>query len=403
MNGATKTTRWGLVFLVFALGAVTTMQLGKVPPSLPSIRSDLGISMVTAGWVASLINVIGAAIGVAVGIAADSIGHRRVVIYSLACIVAGSALGGVADSGGFLLVTRFLEGVGYIAIVVAGTPLIANVCAGKDMDAAMGLWSAYFPLGVGIMILIAPAFLAAFGWRELWVGNAILAGAFLILFLAATRGVGVGAIAAPGARQTWADVRATLARPGPWLLTASFMPMSISVFALTTWMPTFLIEQLGRAPATAAFYTAVFMLLFIPSNVVGGWLLANPRIKRWHLLAAGGVALGVLPLGIIGAGVPDWGRIACAVVYTQFVGLIPGAVFAGIPAHAPTPRQVGTVAGVLTQGNFLGVLLGPPLLAQAVEALGGWEQSSWVMLCVGALGVATALAIGWIEARPRAA
>ncbi len=395
------TTRWGLVFLVFALGAITTMQLGKVPPTLPLIRSDLGISMVTAGWVASLINVIGAAIGVVVGIAAVSIGHRRVVVYSLACIVAGSALGGFADSGAFLLVTRFLEGVGYIAIIVAGTPLIANVCAGKDMDAAMGLWSAYFPLGVGIMILTAPAFLAAFGWRALWFGNAILAGAFLILFLVATRGV--GATATPGARQTWADVRTTLARPGPWLLTASFIPMSISVFALTTWMPTFLIEQLGRAPAIAAIYTAVFMLLFIPSNVVGGWLLANPRIKRWYLLAAGGVALGVLPLGIIGDGVPEWARIVCALVYTQVVGLIPGAVFAGMPAHAPTPRQVGTVAGVLTQGNFLGVLLGPPLLAQAVEALGGWAQSSWVMLFVGALGVATALAIGWIEARPRAA
>jgi MFS family permease len=400
MNGA-MATRWGLVFLVFVVGAITTMQLGKVPPTLPSIRGDLGISMVTAGWVASLISVIGAVIGVAIGIAADSIGYRRIVVYGLIFIGAGSALGGFADSGAFLLATRFLEGVGYIAIIVAGTPLIAGVCTGKDMDAAMGLWSAYFPLGVGIMILIAPAFLGAFGWRALWVGNAILAGAFLLLFFRATRGV--GAAAAPAARQTWADVRTTLARPGPWLLTASFIPMSISVFALTTWMPTFLIEKLGRSPAIAAVYAAVFMLLFIPSNVVGGWLLADPRIKRWHLLAAGGVALGALPPGIIGDGVPEWARIACALVYTQLVGLIPGAVFAGIPAHAPTPRQIGTVAGVLIQGNFLGVLLGPPLLAQAVEALGGWEQSSWVMVLVGALGVTTALGIGWIEARPRPA
>jgi MFS family permease len=400
MNGA-MATRWGLVFLVFVVGAITTMQLGKVPPTLPSIRGDLGISMVTAGWVASLISVIGAVIGVAIGIAADSIGYRRIVVYGLIFIGAGSALGGFADSGAFLLATRFLEGVGYIAIIVAGTPLIAGVCTGKDMDAAMGLWSAYFPLGVGIMILIAPAFLGAFGWRALWVGNAILAGAFLLLFFRATRGV--GAAAAPAARQTWADVRTTLARPGPWLLTASFIPMSISVFALTTWMPSFLIEKLGRSPAIAAVYAAVFMLLFIPSNVVGGWLLADPRIKRWHLLAAGGVALGALPPGIIGDGVPEWARIACALVYTQLVGLIPGAVFAGIPAHAPTPRQIGTVAGVLIQGNFLGVLLGPPLLAQAVEALGGWEQSSWVMVLVGALGVTTALGIGWIEARPRPA
>ena len=392
---APPATRWGVVLLVFALGGLTTMQLGKVPPTLSLIRVDLGISMVMAGWVASLMNLIGAIFGVAIGVLAGSLGHRRIVSYGLLCLVAGSALGGLADSGWFMLATRFLEGIGYIAIIVAGTPLIAGVCAPKDMDLAMSVWSAYFPLGVGIMILISPIFLSVFDWRAMWFANAVLATFFLIAFRALTRDIGERR-AGP---QDWRDVRTTLSRLGPWLLAASFIPFSVSVFAITTWMPTFLAEKLGYSPATAALLAAAFMFLFLPPGPIVGWLLKLPRVKRWHLMTIGGFALGLAPLAMMGDGVPAWGRLVAALLFSQIAGLIPGAVFAGIPAHAPNPRQIGTVAGVLIQGNFIGVLIGPPLLAIGAQALGGWEQSGVAMLAVGALGVAAALALASLEAR----
>ena len=391
-------TRWGIVILVVAGGVLATMQIGKAPPALLLIRDEFGIGMVTAGWVASIVTLTGAIVGFATGIVTDRAGARRIVVVGLVCLIAGSIGGGLSQSAVSLLAMRFLEGIGYTAVIVAGTPLIVAVCAPRDMGLAMGLWSAYFPAGIGIMIALSPVFLEVYGWRNMWHANTVLVGLFLILFAAMTRG-GAAAEQEPLERQTLADVRVTLARVGPWLLALSFMMLSIASFSMMTWLPTFLIESLGRSPTTAAIYTAIFALLYIPSNVAAGWILDWRVIRRWHLIAIGALGVGIMPMGIMGAGLSEAVRIASAVAFVLLSGLIPGAVFAGIPSHAPSEKQIGAVTGVIIQGNSLGVMTGPPLLAALVVAFGGWASASWVMLIVGGIALAAAFGIKVVEDR----
>ena len=56
-----------------------------------------------------------------------------------------------------------------------------------------------------------------------------------------------------------AGVRATLARPGPWLFGVCFVLFSIQWLALMTWLPTFLIETQGRSLAGASLLTALIV------------------------------------------------------------------------------------------------------------------------------------------------
>ena len=44
-------------------------------------------------------------------------------------------------------------------------------------------------------------------------------------------------------------------------------------------------------------------------------------------------------------------------------------------------------SGFAVQGAALGSLLGPPVMAAAVEGLGGWVASWWVMLAVSGAGL----------------
>ena len=391
-------TRWGIVLLVVAGGVLATMQIGKAPPALLLIRDDFGIGMVTAGWVASIVTLTGALIGFATGIVSDVVGPRRIVLFGLVCLIAGSIGGGLSPTATVLLTMRFLEGIGYIAVIVAGTPLIVSACAGRDMDLAMGLWSAYFPAGIGIMIALSPVFLEFYGWRDMWYANAVLVVLFLFVFARVTAREPA---TEPSARerQNLNDVIVTLSRPGPWLLALSFMMLSIGSFSLMTWLPTYLIESLGRSPTRAAIYTAIFAILFLPPNVISGWILKWPAVKRWYLIAIGALGLGILPMGIMGEGLSESTRIISAIAFTQIAGLIPGAVFAGVPAHAASEKQVGAVTGVLLQGNSIGVLLGPPLIAGLVMALGGWAHASWVMLIVGGIAVLAAIGIKIVEDR----
>ena len=45
-----------LVGLLVAAGMVAAFHVGKVPPALPSIRAELGVSLQQAGWLLSAIN-----------------------------------------------------------------------------------------------------------------------------------------------------------------------------------------------------------------------------------------------------------------------------------------------------------------------------------------------------------
>ena len=46
-------TPWPLIGLLVAAGVVAAFHVGKVPPSIPSIREELGASLGQAGWLLS--------------------------------------------------------------------------------------------------------------------------------------------------------------------------------------------------------------------------------------------------------------------------------------------------------------------------------------------------------------
>ena len=96
----------------------------------------------------------------------------RTVIAGLALMVASGLGGALAASGAQLFVSRFLEGLGFLPVVVAAPSLIAAATSGRERGMALGFFAAYMPVGVSIMILAAPAALYLDGWRLLWAAVA---------------------------------------------------------------------------------------------------------------------------------------------------------------------------------------------------------------------------------------
>ena len=121
----TPGTRWDLVALAVSAGIVGALHIGKVPPSLPILGDDLGLGMVTAGWVASLFNGTAAALGLALGWLLGRLPLRPVLVGCLAVMAAGSAMGAAADGATLLLFARVVEGLGFIGVITAAPRLIA--------------------------------------------------------------------------------------------------------------------------------------------------------------------------------------------------------------------------------------------------------------------------------------
>ena len=155
--------------LLVAAGMVAAFHVGKVPPSIPSIRAELGASLGQAGWLLSIVNLITALGGMAIAMTADRFGHRRLVLLGTALSVAASGLGAFAGSVDALLVGRFLEGLGFIAVVVAIPTLVLRIARPADHRLAMTLWTVYMPAGAGSMMLIAAVVLPGTSWRIVWL------------------------------------------------------------------------------------------------------------------------------------------------------------------------------------------------------------------------------------------
>ena len=164
-------------------------------------------------------------------------------------------------------------------------------------------------------------------------------------------------------------MRATLARPGPWLFGLCFLIFAVQWQALMAWLPTFLIETQDRSLAGAALLTALFVLATALGSVGSAWLM-HLGAARWLLLGIAFTGMGVCAAALFAPFTPVAAKIPLAVCFALVGGPVPSACFEGGIAHAPDAARVAMAAGFVAQGAALGAVLGPPLLAAVTDALG---------------------------------
>lgn len=391
-------TPWPLVWLLVLAGIVAAFHVGKVPPSLPAVRAELGIDLDAAGWLISLINLIAAMGGMAIALTADRLGHRRLIVLGLGLSASASLAGAWAGAPATLFLLRGLEGLGFIVAIVSIPPLLMRISSARDVPRVLGLWGAYLPAGAGLMMLAAAALLPATGWRGVWIAAAIAGFAALAAVLAAASGRPELGRLPPAPRRLWSDMRETAGSAGPVLLGACFATYTASWFALVGFLPTLQIERLGFDKPTAAAATAGVAFANVTGNIAAGYLL-RARVPRLALLAAAAATMFAASCGIFPEGLPDTARLGLAFVFSAVGGLIPGSVFAGVPAHAPRASLAGAANGLVMQCSSVGTLLGPPLAAAAISA-GGWPRVVWL---IGALLAGTVLAALALHRRERVA
>src|SRR3954462_10636039 len=149
----------------------------KVPPALPQMRAALDLSLVEATFIVTTFNVLGMLVGMVAGMFADRFGRKRLALGGLLLMAIGGLMGAAVSGFTPLLVSRFIEGVGFILFAVPAPAIMRMMSAdARDRAKALGLWSAYMPTGGTIALLAAPL-LITFSWRWLWIALALAAGA----------------------------------------------------------------------------------------------------------------------------------------------------------------------------------------------------------------------------------
>lgn len=376
---------------------VAALYVGKVPPSIPSIRDTLGVSLRQAGWLLSLVNMTAALGGMVIALTVDRFGHRRLAVVGTALCCAASLLGAFTSSIDVLLLSRFLEGLGFIVVTVSVPTLILRVTALRDRHRAMTIWTSYMPAGAGGMMLVASVILPETSWRAVW----LVASAASLLMLIALLLIAVPRReldAQPARRRPILHEIAEVATSGgPLAIAVCFGAYSCCWLAVVGFLPTLQVERLAFSPSTAAILTALVTTLNVAGNLLAGFLLQH-GLPRVALISGAAISMAFCAAGIFIDGVPDLWRLVLACIYSAVIGIVPGALFTGLPVHSPRPELIGASTGLLLQGSNFGGLFGPPITGALVSS-GGWPAAAWLTSIALGTVAASSLFLHWRERR----
>ncbi|MDO8375257.1 MAG: MFS transporter [Pseudomonadota bacterium] len=387
-------TPWLAVAAALATGVLAATYIGKLAPALPSLVHEFGLSRLTAGWVVSIISVLGAACGLVAGLLAGRLSAFRFTLAGCGALACGAVLGVLADGSAWLLASRVLEGAGFLAVTVAAPALIFAAAVPADRKLALGVWGVYMACGMALVVLFAPLVLAVAHWRALWLAIATLTGASaLALWL--LRGHFPQPSAAP---PTFAEIAGGLRHAGAWWTAVAMMFYAGQWTAVMIWLPTFLVERRSASLVVAAALTALVIAMNAPGNLAGTWLQRR-NARRGTLISAGALAIALCSVGIFSDGAPDGLRYASCLALSFFGSLIPAAAMTAPQAYARSPSQVATIQGLVQQLSSVGMLCGPPAMAALVAATGQWERVLPVLVLAAAAAFVCGLMVNRNENR----
>lgn len=387
--------------VVFA-GIAVAMNVGKLPPALPVLQDEFGLSLVQVSWMVSLFMLGPALIGGIAGSAADRLDPRTSMIAGLLLSALTGALGAFAATPAVLFLSRALESVGFLMTVLPAPALIARIVPRTRVRGWLGVWSAYMPAGMGIALLATPAVMSAVGWRGVWLAASAVAAlaATLVALVHPTSPPAEAKTPTPDEARIANLVRQTLRAPGPWLLALCFLFYAGQFTAIFSFLPS-IYQDAGLSPQWSATLTAIAVMINMVGNLAAGFLLQH-GVSRAALVVGAGIAMAVCEWIAFGSGLAFAWRYAAILLLSASAGLIPGTLFATAPFYAPSLLAVSTTVGAMQQGSSLGQLLLPLAIAALVQYTGGWS-STWIATGLAAL---VTVAIGFAMAhydrvRPR--
>ncbi|MEO7640775.1 MAG: MFS transporter, partial [Ramlibacter sp.] len=337
-------------------GVSAALHVGKLAPALPALRESLGISLLQAGFLLSLVQLAGMSLGLAAGLAADALGLKRTMVLGLLILSVAGAVGAQVHDMQGLLVLRAVEGLGFLLAVMPAPGLLRRSVLSDRLPTALGLWGAYMPFATALALFAGPFAIHGAGWEGWWR----MVSAFSTI-MACWVGTSVSpdpaavhASASPG----WAvRLRRTMSARGPWLLALSFAAYSGQWLAVIGFLPS-IYAQAGLAASTAALATGLAAAVNIAGNVGSGRLLQRGLAPQW-LLYAGFAAMGVgsfLAFAPLSAASP-WSSLAqyaAVLLFSAMGGLIPGTLFALAVRLAPDEGTVSTSVGWMQQWSSAG-------------------------------------------------
>jgi MFS family permease len=386
--------------VIVLTGMCAALHVAKIPPALPVLQAELGLTLLQAGFLLSAVQVASMTLGLLVGLSVDGLGLKRSMLFGLGLLFAASALGGFAHHADVLLLLRALEGLGFLCVVMPAPSLIRRTVLPEQLNGRMGWWGTYMPSGNALALLVGPLFVVSLGWHVWWW---LLSGITLATFFWVRAAVpDVQQVTASFEQSNpnnsaWRErLKSTITNKGPWLVSLGFAVYASQWMAVIGFLPT-VYAQMGLSAGLTGVLTACVALVNVSGNIMSGRLLQ----RGWPARRLLQIGFTCMALGAIGAfaqwqsqSLPTVAKFLCVVMFSAVGGLIPGTLFSTAVRLAPSEDTVSTTVGFMQQLSAVGQFLGPPLVAWVAVIVGGWQWTWVVTVSLSVIGLWLAQRIG---------
>ncbi|QLG29695.1 MFS transporter (plasmid) [Halorarum halophilum] len=334
-----------------------------VSPALPTIRDALALTDAQASLLVSAYFLTGIVLSPFIGLLADRVGRRRVLVPSLFVFsVAGAAIA-LRPGYAVILGIRVVQGTAAAALFITTVTLIADTVEGVQRNTVLGVNTAVLSAGAAIYPLVGGA-LATVSWNALFavylVGLPVAVFAHRVL------------PEPPVERETRTlaylrrSVSALSLREASVYYGAAFLVELLLFGAVLTTVPFLLAGTYRLSPVLIGGVVTLAEVASVVTSGLNGRFAK--RISNHAIVAAGFAAVTV---GLLGTW---WApTLAAVVAATTLLGAGWGTVLpsidAGVSGLVPTRFRAGAFS-IRNSTTFLGRALGPVLFTTLAVGTG---------------------------------
>ena len=410
------------VCLCIALNALDGFDVLAISFAGPGIAADWGITMTELGVVLTM-ELVGMAVGsVLLGSFADGLGRRPIILGCLVTMALGMFAAATVTSIGWLLVVRFVTGLGIGGMLATINAMVAEYSNAKRRSFNIALMATGYPIGVIVGGSIASSLLVHFDWRSVFVLGGVMTSTLipLVWFLMPES---IAHLAERRGTDALAKINATLERMGHdvldalpvvgratpsrgWrdlfspalvrvtvILTLTYLAHIMTFYFILKWIPKLVVDMEFSASSAGGVLVWANVGGAIGSVILGA-LSHRFRIKHLVLAALFGSFVMVI---VFGLGQADLAGLA---LVSAIAGFFTNSAIVGLYAlfaeSYPTHLRAGGTGFVIGTGRA-GAVVGPVIAGYLFDS--GFELStvSFAM----ALGSFVALiALAFLKERP---
>jgi len=164
--------RWWILLTVIIGTFLGRLDQTIVNLALPKIINTFGITVSSAGWIATAYILANAIFVPIWGKLGDTIGRKKVYIIGFAVFILGSVLAGLSWDLKSMIVFRIIQAIAGSADYPTAMAILAvTFRQGKERAQALGLWSASFAAATVFGPLLGGPLIDGFGWRSVFLIN----------------------------------------------------------------------------------------------------------------------------------------------------------------------------------------------------------------------------------------